>query len=66
MSKNLTRAWHVPKSISSRNFEKSPFKKSCKFTVESLNATKNELLVKYLKGTLKFKEDFEEVISDAY
>ena len=41
-----TRAWYVPKSSSSRNFEKSPFNRSCRLTDYTVcNATKNELLV---------------------
>ena len=36
VEKNLTRAWYVPKSGFSRNFEKSPFNRSCRFTVFSL------------------------------
>ena len=35
-SRNLTRAWYVPKSNSSRNFEKSPFNRICRLTVYSL------------------------------
>ena len=51
---------------SSRNFEKSPFNKSCRLTVESLNATKNKLLVNFLKGVLKFIENFQEMISNDF
>ena len=36
VEKKLTRAWYVPKSDFSRNFEKSPFNRSCRFTVFSL------------------------------
>ena len=36
VEKNLRRAWYVPKSDFSRNFEKSPFNSSCRFTVFSL------------------------------
>ena len=66
LSKNLTSAWYVPKSSSSRNLGKSPFNKSCRLTVESLNATKNELLVKFVKGALKFTENFQELISNGF
>ena len=66
LSKNLRSAWYIPKSSSSRNFEKSPFNKSCRLTVESLNATKNEHLVKFLKGALKFTENSREVISNGF
>ena len=51
------------KGSSPRHFEKSPFNKSSRLTIESLNATKNELLVIFLKGALKFTENFQEVIS---
>ena len=51
------------KGSSPRHFEKSPFNKSSRLTVESLNATKNELLVTFFKGALKFTENFQEVIS---
>ena len=37
--------------------EKSSLNLSCMLTVERLNATKNELLVKFLKGVLKFTEN---------
>ena len=36
VKKNLTRAWYVPKIDFSRNFEKSSFNWSCRFTVFSL------------------------------
>ena len=36
MENKVTRAWYVPKSGFSRYFEKSPFNRSCRFTVFSL------------------------------
>ena len=60
MSRNLTRAWYVP----SRNFEKFPFNWSFMLTVDSLNVTKGELVVKFLEGALKLTENFKEVISN--
>ena len=58
LSRNLTRAWYVPKSSSSRNFEKSPFNWSTGF-VRFWKQTP-----KFLKGDLKLTENFQEVISN--
>ena len=46
--------------------EKSPFTRSCRFAgiqYRVCNATKNELLAKFLKCALKLTENFQEVIS---
>ena len=37
-----------------------------RLTVESLSVTKNELIVKFLKGALQFTENFQEVISNGF
>ena len=68
LSRNLTRAWHVPK----RNLEISllEISRSVLFSgVTGLwytvsNATEIELLTKFLKGTLKLTENFQKVISN--
>ena len=64
LSRNLTGAWYVPKSSFSRNFEESPFNGVAGLQNTFCNATKNELLTKFIKGALKFPENFQEVISN--
>ena len=72
LPRNLTCAMYVSKSSSSRNFEKFPFNKEVSLfltRVASLqytfcNATKYELLTKFLEGAFKFTENFQEVISN--
>ena len=63
LSRNLTGAWYVPKSNSSRNFEKSPFNRICRLTVYSLQRCQKHL-TKFLKDVLKLTENFQEVVSN--
>ena len=55
----------LPKSSSSKNFEKSSFHRSCRLTLYTVcNATKSDFLLKFLKDALKPLENFQEVISN--
>ena len=63
--KRLTRARYVPKSSSSR-ISRSPFltkAESLQYTF--CNATKYELLTKFLEGAFKLTENFQKVVLNA-
>ena len=55
---------YIPKRSFSWNFEKSLFNRSCRLWYTVCNATKNELLTKFLNGTLKCTEHLQEMISN--
>ena len=61
--KKSARAWRVPKSSSSRNFEKFPFNRSCLLTIIQF-AMLLKINSQFFNGALKLTKNFQEMTSN--
>ena len=64
LPRNLTCARYVPKSSSSRNFEKPLLTRLAGLQYTFCNGTKYELLIKFLEDAFEYTENFQEIISN--